>query len=431
MGKLTAKSLVCLMLALLAACGSADDDRAGKDGRQHPEPLVFDETVVAGGPSDFMEVRHMVLRGSNFQIGKKLAQIAYSRYGSAPVPSRNRAETRAQRRYFKENYPVYLERMRGVAAAFEKKLGDDAWNFAGLYYGLSRTGSGCSVVFYPPRTTEGGRGVLSRNFDFTTGTFYGTKPEDGHLPSCGRPYVIEMYPDQGYSSLVICCFDLLGGACDGINSEGLAIALLSDNDVLDELGLYPAPGPRAGFNEIQIVRYLLDNCADASEAEEALREAKLYYNMVPNHYIIADRHGNSSIWENSPETDRGYAVQCGDEPLVTTNFLLHRYSGPEQLPVEEYTLGTFNRYREIKRRIAEHRGKFDKAFIEETNRCVSLVLAPPPEPYLPTRTLWHALYYPEQLRVEADFYLGEKADPAAPNGVRIKRSGYKVFALQN
>ncbi len=38
--------------------------------------LEFAEKVIAGGPKDFMEVRHLTLRGSNFEIGRKLAEIA-------------------------------------------------------------------------------------------------------------------------------------------------------------------------------------------------------------------------------------------------------------------------------------------------------------------------------------------------------------------
>jgi hypothetical protein len=423
--------LVCLTLVFFAACESTDKQQAQQEGHQQNQPFAFTERVVAGGPSDFMEVRHLVLRGSNFEIGKKLAELAYSRYKSCAIPYPNHENTRAQRQYFERNYPVHLERMRGVAAHFGKDLSDDAWNFAGLYYGLSSKGSGCSVVFYPPNTTEQGQGVLSRNFDFSTGTFFGAEPEEGQLAACARPYVIELYPDQGYASLVTCCFDLLGGACDGINSEGLTVALLSDNDVIEEYGLYPASGPQEGFNEIQIVRYLLDSCADAEEAKEALRQAKLYYNMAPNHYIIADRHARSFIWENSPETGRGHIVEGDDRPLVTTNFLRHRYPDPEGFPVEEHPLGLFNRYREIQRRIAERADKFDDNFIKETNRCVAFEYTPLSGEAAPNRTLWHALYHPEQRTVEIDFYLGDEVDPTDPNDVKIRRSGYKTFTVEH
>jgi hypothetical protein len=390
--------------------------------------LEFGETVVAGGPDDFMEVRHIVLRGSNFAIGKKLGELAYARHHAGPLPYPDHRANSAQLRYFEENYPVFVDRMRGVAAAMGKDLHDSTWNFSSLLYGVGL--SGCSVVFYPAATTADSAAVLSRNFDFTTGTFTGQKPLEGQQPACARPYIIEMYPDEGYPSLYTCTFDLLSGVIDGVNSEGLTVAILSDNDVIVECGMKPFMGFRPGFNENQILRLLLDTCANIEEAEVALRQANLYYNTAPYHYIIGDRSGNGFVWENSPDMDRGYAVDGDGSPLVTTNFLLHRYPDLDSLPTDEHPLGWFNRYREIRRRIAEHSGRFDNRFIEETNTCVSMVYPPHPEESVPSRTLWHALYYPETGRAQFDFYLAEEVDPDSPQGLRINRSGHLAFGLQ-
>src|SRR5439155_3757856 len=125
------------------------------------------------------------------------------------------------------------DRMRGVAAAFGKRFDDDAWNFGGLWY-LAPPRPGCSVMYFPPNTTAGGTGVVSRNYDFTTGTLRGEKPPAGELPATARPYVVEMYPDKGYPSLAVCSYDLLSGALDGINSEGLTVALLADDELMEK-----------------------------------------------------------------------------------------------------------------------------------------------------------------------------------------------------
>ena len=397
--------------------------------RSTPSPLEFKVRIIAGGPEDFMEVHHLLLRGSNYEIGKKLAQIAHECHGSGPIPYADQRRTRSQLRYFEKYYPIHVERMRGAAAAFGQSLNNYGLNFAGLYHGFGRPG--CTVIYYPPDATVNGHGVLSRNFDFPIGTFNSTKAPEGQLPACARPNLIEMYPDKGYASLVMCCFDLLGGAIDGINSEGLAIGVLADGEVIQERGVDRAPGPQAGFNEIQIVRYLLDTCADTEEAMDALLEAKLYYNMVPNHYIIADRHGRAFVWENSHTMHYGHVIPAGGSPLVTTNFMLHRHPDLSALPKEEHRLGHFNRFRDIRMRLKEHDGKFDRAFIIDTSRCVARTTPPPPDPHVPNRTLWHALYYPEQRRLEIDFYLGEEADPAAANGHKFRRTGYMEFTLEH
>jgi hypothetical protein len=155
--------------------------------------LQFQEKVVAGSEADFMEVRHLILRGSNYEIGKKLAELGKERHGAQPVRYRLQRRTQVQLQYFRTNYPIHAERMRGAAATFGMSLEGTSLNISGLFYGNVITG--CSAVFYPPQTTADGRGVLSRNFDFSTGTLMSTKPPEGMLPTAARPYVIEMYPD--------------------------------------------------------------------------------------------------------------------------------------------------------------------------------------------------------------------------------------------
>src|SRR5262245_41707115 len=110
---------------------------------------IRQELVIAGGPKDFMEVRHIVLRGTNEEIGLALATIARERYGLKPEAGSDLLRTRAQRRYFEKNYLILHDRMRGVASAFGKRLEDDEWNFSSLEYLLGPPPS-CSVVYYPP-----------------------------------------------------------------------------------------------------------------------------------------------------------------------------------------------------------------------------------------------------------------------------------------
>ncbi len=92
------------------------------------------DKVVAGSTKDFMEVRHIVLKGTNEEIGQALATIAKDRYEFKPFPSADRTRTRAQRKYIEKNYPILFDRMRGVATVFGKKVDDDGFNFSGLWY---------------------------------------------------------------------------------------------------------------------------------------------------------------------------------------------------------------------------------------------------------------------------------------------------------
>jgi hypothetical protein len=78
-------------LVAIPGLGSAKD----KDGKKN---VIQKERVVAGGPKDFLEARHIVLKGSNEEIGRALATIAKERYQLKASPSADRFRTRVQRR---------------------------------------------------------------------------------------------------------------------------------------------------------------------------------------------------------------------------------------------------------------------------------------------------------------------------------------------
>lgn len=54
------------------------------------------------------------------------------------------------------------------------------------------------------------------------------------------PYLFEIYPESGYATLFMSCFDLMSGAFDGVNSAGLTVALLADLDPREAGSLEPA-----------------------------------------------------------------------------------------------------------------------------------------------------------------------------------------------
>jgi hypothetical protein len=80
--------------------------------------------------------------------------------------------------------------------------------------------------------------------------------------------------------------------------------------------LYPVQA--AGVHELQTMRFLLDTCATAAEAKEALLTVKQYYFLVPCHYIVADRDGNSFIYENSTGRNVQHVIEGEGRPQVAT-----------------------------------------------------------------------------------------------------------------
>src|SRR5579884_2878159 len=412
--------------------------------------LQFQESLVAGGPQDFPTVRHLVLQGSNYDIGKQLAEIVIERYGTRIRPSGDPRIIQARRQYFQQHYPILLERTRGVAAAFGTSLDDNTSDQASLMYPafLSPQIPGCSVVFYPPQTTTNGHGLLSRNCDAQTGNMLellGVPVPDGIQlkPTYSEPYVMEVYPDVGYPSLYLACMDLLGACFDGVNSEGLTVSLMADGDPSNPSPADPMRPFRVGINELQVPRLLLDTCANMEEAQLVLRLNKQYHVMLSCHYIVADRHGNSFVWEHSQGHNLEYIIEGAGKPQVVTNHPLHctpAQSAPDIRSEDREACwrgDSYQRYQTLNRAIEAHSDKYSVDFLKETNACVffddaverEYINLTSTELLTTGRTLWHSVYDTQERSLEVSFYLRDEPGAEETDPRIAIRSDYHRFRL--
>jgi hypothetical protein len=267
---------------------------------------------------------------------------------------------------------------------------------------------------------------MSRNYDFSLGTLRGAFPEEGEPVAMSRPYVFELYPDEGYASIAICAFDLLNGALDGVNSEGLAVAVLAEGDAMRQVGVAPTLG--VGVHELQSMRYLLDNCKNVEEAKEALLTLKHFYSAMPCHYIIGDRDGKSFVFEFSPQRN-GVAVVDGSGPQCVTNHLVSNYKSPDEFPKTGNT-NSYDRYRALYGATKDG-GKFSIDQMKAVNASVAFVPGPLDSPdYPPTRTLWHALYDLDEGSVSVRFYLRDGVDPSDKAKTVGEYTEYMTFKLK-
>ncbi len=388
------------------------------------QEVEFKETVIAGGPEKFAEVRYVILKGSNFEIGKKIGELA-KKDGTIITPSANHIMNRAKREYMAKNYPILYERMKGVAAAYGLNFFDDSCDFSGLSQ-KQMAPPGCSVAFYPASSTENGHSILSRNYDFITGDITGRKPRQGQLAMMARPILFEIHPDKGYSSLSLCAFEYLGGVLDGINSEGLVVSILAEEESGNKVGR--EPGDEAGMHELMGMRYLLDNCKNVEEAKEALLSLKHYYSFIPCHYIVGDRSGKSFIFEFSPTRNRSYVID-GDGPQCVTNHLVFHHQKIEEF--QETGLNwSMRRYKMLEESIRAKK-KFTIEEITAINESVAIPPNAPGNPQAaPGRTLWYAQYDLENLTLTVKFYLGEIPDPVNEKRVILEYSPLMTYELR-
>jgi len=406
---------------VLALCGAHGAPAAAS------AKVVQEDRVIAGGPKYSLEVRHLVLRGSNEQIGKALAEIAKQRYGLRLEPAQDPMRERALRTFLERNDRILLDRMRGVAAAYGKSIDDDRWDFSAL--GFVDLKAGCSIVHLPPSSTANGKSVVSRDYDFTTGNISWGFLEPGKLHPTARPYLLELHPDRGYASMSMVAYDLLSGVLDGINSEGLTVTLALDDDIFEN-GMEPTKDPAVGLGELQTLRLLLDTCASVDEAKRALMATKQYYQYVPVHYLIADRFGNAFVWEYSLVHNKEYFVESPGEPLVMTNFTLHTHLESDgKPPTPDDARPVCKRYAYLRDKLSV-RNLDDTTIREFHESCDAQLASAADTTRPPVRTLWHAFYYPEDRRVRVSYYLGEEPNPDDARHIKQIRSDYVEFKLQ-
>ncbi len=384
--------------------------------------LDFNENVILDSPKDSLEIRYLFLKGSNYEIGKKLGELAKERHFIKKAPAEDLLQTRCQRIYLEKNYPIFFERMKGIADAYNANTSKDLIDFSLL--GEAMLGTGCSAVYYPPSRTLSGHGMISRNLDFYV---------PGIMPALSKPYIIEMYPDEGYPSISILSFELLGEALEGINSEGLTVIHLADEESPLKYPMEPIYGNAVGLNELKSIQLLLDTCASIEEAKEALLTNKHFYMFQPIHLLIADKFGNSFVWEYSHAHNKEFIVDGKDEPQIITNFLLHSYESIKDIPeISDEKTCPYNRYRVLYEAIKDQNEKFSLDFIKETNTLVFIEKSSYTiSPEIPIRTLFHSIYDIENKSLEVSFYLKDRVRQDSKEGKESIRSPYFKFFLSH
>jgi predicted choloylglycine hydrolase len=381
------------------------------------------ERTIAGGPADSLEVRHLVLTGTNEEIGRALAEIARDRYHVQPARSADPVRTRAARLYIETHYPILYQRMRGVAAAYGHRIDDDRWDFSSL--GFTDLHAACSIVHLPPSLSATGKSMVSRDYDYSTGSLYFGPLQPGMLHPTARPYLLELHPDKGYASLAMVAYDLLSGVLDGINSEGLTVTMAMDEEFMAKME--PA-GISVGLGELQTLRLILDTAATVEQAKQILLETKQYYAFIPVHYLIADRFGNAFVWEYSQAHNKEFMIENPGQVLAMTNFTLNRHLDNNRPPSSEQASSVCKRYSLLTRELGSSQSGISEDRLKQTHHKVDAELPAPATPGRPpVRTMWHALYYPEERRVSFSYYLHD--EPAAGGKVRVVRSRYIEFSL--
>jgi len=438
--------LVAFFIASAAYASELNRNADSKLTASTPEnpAIVKDEIVIAKENGSRVQWRHIVLKGNNTEIGMALGQIAQRDYG---VKSLQKYDDpiygKARQEYMKSNCPPLVERMAGIARAYGLSEDNDAFDTTTLPYDAGSLA--CSMIYFPPETMISGNALVSRN------TEWYLVPVDVYLnlsdnatgnAAASRDFIMEIYPDEGYSTIAISMNDL-NSVTDGLNSEGLGISMLEDISFLPGQTL-PAGARDSGVNNLQIARLILETCRTVEEAKIAFLNNKLFFTGMASHYMVYDNLGNSTIVEWN-ETNGSVIFTDGSpaKPSIMTNHPIYLYTGYslETLPREANLIPYNDPYDSFRRYITlsnltsttnSQNGRFTEVQAADALSAVSpntVIAAEGAMRPLPINTIYHVLTDLTNGSMKVKFYLmnGPK-DPVTGKNTSVF-SPYVTFKL--
>lgn len=291
------------------------------------------EEIIEKKEDTHSEVRHIVLKGTNEEIGEAIGRIAQGWLDIKPHFFTSDYIAQVNQEFWKEKYPILFNRMKGIQKAYAHQstrkivpvLTYDTFPKA------------CSAVYYPAQT-KNNHTFLAHNFDWHLGTYEamqqtpmisGTQFDEKSRAQqtlenhemCSRNFIIELYPtDGGYSSIGVGAMDFLNGLFSGMNSQGLCFAVLADESEYGTQNVNSLD-ESCGFISITLTHLILDTCASVEEAKKILLINQMLSFFTGVHFLISDIKGNSVICEKN-DCNSWHFTDVKNQPQVLTN---HKY----------------------------------------------------------------------------------------------------------
>ncbi len=378
-----------------------------------------------------MSVRHLVLSGTNEEIGFTLAEIAQSDYQSQLLKYADIHHSRARMRYFNRSWPEMEKRALGVAKAFGLEAYNTIYDTSDLPY--DSYGVGCSAVFFPPSTTSDGHPILARNYDWyivTPSEWQHLKPQPGEHRFNDRSFVMEVRPtDGGYATLSVSGNNLLNPFLEVMNEKGLFITALADPDAPVAKDIKFSGEHMTGLSICQLPQMLAMKCATVGEAKMELLTHRFSMASLGLHWLIADMSGNATIFEINPETCHFVFIDAKpNEPLILSNYHVSKYPSHESFPAIDRSQehNSFVRRYILDEALAKRTSKYsriDASNIIDTVLCAFIDDAKAGiESRLPQRTLWRHTADLAEKNMELVFYLSDEVPTENTNRMKIRRT---------
>ncbi len=338
--------------------------------------ILKNEIVIPRGEKEYLEVRGIAVKGSDFDIGKDLAEVGIKEYEIQLDKYKTPVYGKARQNYMKRNFPALAERARGVADAFKLDLNETNYDTTILPFDLGDMA--CSAIYFPASLTENNHPCVCRNLDWyeESVTELGSalmviegKPS---RKSLSRITSVEFYPENGYNTVQFGSHDLLNPPLDGINEKGLFVTILIDL----QGSTTPMPFGGAidtGMSFSQLTTMILNKCATVEEAKFEILQQRVYIPSRAMHFLIGDKDGNVTLFEIDGKSGLYYFIDgIPEQPFIVTNHSMHMYPEPSKFPEYDPKEGynTFNRWNRLDEYIKKHEGVFTN---EDMFEAMSLV----------------------------------------------------------
>ncbi|MGI5085676.1 C45 family autoproteolytic acyltransferase/hydolase [Treponema putidum] len=255
---------------------------------------------------------HLRLKGSHYEMGKKLGHIflkAGIRFPLQKLDNFQRQFGTASGALLKNLFPEVAEEIRGITDTVNADIGlFTAWLMC----------MGCCLYNLDESWTAETRGCTAFAFSYGSEVYYG---RNNDLPpflhkGCKRI----LYAPKGSNRFILNTSSFTNGE-EGMNEHGLAAAMTFILPHLEEI--------RSGFNALFLIRFILEKCRTTEEAVTILKKLPI---SSPANILVCDKNGNMAVAEVSPNTKK--IRKCKITP----------YGNKFIIAANHFTVGQMRRY---------------------------------------------------------------------------------------
>lgn len=406
--------------------------------------ILKNEPIFPFKEGDYAQPRHLIVKGTNEEIGFDLATLARNDYNCKLEKYTDPIYGEARREYFRRNWPTMYERARGALRAFGLPEDDNTHDGSSLPYdwydvteGVHMEYASCSANVLPIEKSDTGKGVYTaRNHDMCALPLYSgllgkAGPEGAHNFN-SRPFVIETRPLTGHKTILVGGHDLMSPFIDGINEKGLYFSIFADPNGIGKGASNISGGEINGLTNIQLGANVLSTCSTVEEVKKEILLNRIIQVGMCIHVFFVDQQGNATIFEIDKQSQSYiFTDRKPGEPLFITNHPVSAYPDPSTFPEVSMDAehNTFVRMKMLIDAYSKMKPKFkkaDSAALTDVVHC-SFVDIEKAQASVKGRTLINTNCDLSKPEISVRFYLGDIGPIAGTNHMEDRMSDYYTF----